>query len=160
MEKIYKVIVDYKRSLAKMIKAGKYNKIDGDINDANFPIQGKGKYEVDLVVVETSQAATNAQVLMLLRRLNLMPANLVQLLAFRATYPNYMISGYFEGIVALGSSWCKKADSCRVPVLFILRHECELRTEWDGKWTLEGEDHYSPWNDGYNFLAVRNQEAV
>ena len=62
MEKIYKVVVDYSKSLIEMIKAGEYCWVNDDLTTKRFELQGAGQHEVELVLVHLNRDATTKEV--------------------------------------------------------------------------------------------------
>lgn len=98
----YPVTVDYSLSLAKMIKAGKYDWKNDNITAKNFPVKGEGKQAVVPELVHLNRFASTDEVLAHMEANNLRPATLPELLAFGEKYPD--VQREFP-IVALGSSW-------------------------------------------------------
>ena len=111
--KEWKVTVNYDLTFKKMIKMGRYDTIETGryneiplVNKTNFPIEGKGKQDMNLVTVyfKGKRMYIN-EILLKLEKMNLRPANIAELLAFGAKYPNEQLN--YE-ILALGSVWDKK----------------------------------------------------
>lgn len=97
---IFKVEVDYGLSLAEMIKAGRYDWMDGGITPERLPVSGEGKAEVALELVHLNRLASTDEVLAELDRRGLRPATPPEHLAFGAKFPD--LQRQFQ-IVALGS---------------------------------------------------------
>lgn len=118
---VYPVSVDYTCTLVEMIKAGKYDWVNDNITEKNFPIHRPsvseaatgdgGPYRVpgvqnngniELGLVHLNKVASEEEVLRHLEQLGLRPAKIEELLAFGEKYPD--IQREFP-IVALGSRW-------------------------------------------------------
>jgi len=146
----YKVMVDYGKSLSKMIEAGKYDEFNDDINDKHFPIQGAGsprkagQHEAELMLVHLNWNATTKEVLEHLNSQGLEPARLEYLLVFGAAYPE--LQRQFP-IIALGSVWVIDGGSRRYPYLRSNDDERRLILSWAG----DGNH----WHETCRFLAVR-----
>jgi hypothetical protein len=139
----FKVTVDYGKSLAEMISAGRYDWTNQDITAEHFPTEGKGTVEVELQYVHLNRSATTAQVLAEMEKLGLRPATLPELLAFGAANPEEQRKYW---IVALGSSWVD-GDDRGVPVLSGDDARRSLNLGWDGP--------QSGWGGDRRFLAAR-----
>lgn len=138
----YKVIVDYDKTLAEMISAGKYS-YDNKFRYENFPIQGAGQHEVELVLVHLNRDATTKEVLEHLNSLGLEPAKIEHLLAFGAANPD--VQREFR-IAALGFVWVEMGY--RV-------YPC-LSCEGGGRLlSVSYRDDGGQWNDNWRFLALR-----
>lgn len=138
----FKVEVDYGLTLAQMISAGRYDWTNDDINAQNFPIQGEGKAECELVLVHLGKVATTDEVLAELDRRGLRPAKIEELLALGATRPE--LQKEFP-IMALGSRFVLQDGDRGFAYL-----------DWDG--SERGLDlHWvgNDWRGIYRFLAVR-----
>ncbi len=69
-----RVTVDYTRSFAEMIRAGKYGWIHSDINERNFSVKGEGKVERELILVHLNVVArTDKEVIAEMGRRGLRP---------------------------------------------------------------------------------------
>lgn len=160
----YRVTVDYTKSLAEMIAAGKYDYVNPYINEKNFPIKrpksvaqtghkevhsGNGPYRtpeptagniVELVLIhQMSKMVSTEDILKYLDKNDLRPATLAELLAFGAENPE--IQRRFL-IVALSSSWlCSLGRHC-VPYL------------WGGSDDRDLGLYWSEWGGCCRFLAV------
>ncbi len=145
---ILKVVVDYGKSLAEMIAAGKYDGyINSDITEKHFPIPKipaglPTKFELNLELVHFNRVITSNQVLDELRKQRLRPATLLELLALGATYPEKQRE---FPIVALGSVWRYLNGDRYVPYLWSNADGRDLRLDW----------FVRDWDEDYRFLAVR-----
>lgn len=126
------VTVGYGVSMAKMVKAGKYDWVNGDIIQKNFPNEGNRTAEVDTVLVHLNKAASTDEVLRHLDSLGLRPATIAELLAFGVKYPE--IQREFP-VIALGSVWQDSGGVRRSPYLRASGSGRGLRLCWiDDGW--------------------------
>lgn len=141
------VTVDYSKSLAEMIKAGKYDGVNSEII-SHFSIKGEGVVECKLVLVHLNKVAKVAGVEETLEHLNKMdltPALIEELLSFAVTYPE--VQRKFR-VIALGSVWHHPDGDIIVPFLCGHVFERVLGVHiCDGNW----------WHDSYRFLASRRK---
>lgn len=138
----YPVTVNYAVSLTDMIAAGKYGYANEYITAKNFPIQGEGEVNTEVVLVHFNRDITSEAVVTELAQMGLEPAKLEHLLAFGSKFPE--IQREFP-IVALGSSWVGSRGSRCVPFLDYWRAERRLHLYcW-----VDG------WSGNYRFAAVR-----
>lgn len=110
----FPVTVNYDLSREKMNKAGKYEFVNENITEKNFPIENKGQVDTDLVLVHFGKSMSSNNVLKELEKLNLRPANLSELSAFGAKFPQKQRE---FPIIALGSVWDDSGDGRNVPYL-------------------------------------------
>lgn len=134
----YMVTVDYARSLEAMIKAGNYGYVNEDITPKNFPITGKGKVDLEVVLVSFN---IKESALKELDELGLRAATLPELLAFGEMHSE--VQRAFP-IIALGSI-ANVGGNRHVPSLDGWGGERELRLSWFG----------SRWFGHCRFAAVR-----
>ena len=93
------VVVDYDLPLAKMIAAGKYERLDGDIT-IGYVVKKRGKENVDIIVKRFGDRISTEDAIKAFDTLGLRPASLEELLAFGAKYPEAPCNYSF---LALGS---------------------------------------------------------
>lgn len=136
------VTVDYAMTLPQMIAAGKYDWVNSDITQKNFPIEPSGAVEVPLELVDFGRSVGSDEVLAEFDRRGLRAATLPELLALGAAYPD--LQRQFP-IVALGSVWQDRDGDRLVPVLGVDDDGRDLGLDW-----FERE-----WHDDYRFFAVR-----
>jgi len=111
----YRVTVNYALTLEQMIQAGKYDAINPDITESNFPVNVRDNGEVKVHLVPFDCIMKTDDVLVELNKQGLRPAELPELLALGAQYPE--LQRRFP-IVALGSVW-QDPDRIRdVPCLY------------------------------------------
>jgi hypothetical protein len=144
----FRFIVDYTLSLSDMIKAGKYDWVNGNITDANFPrTKGKGlavgqsAETIDAELIHFNRDISSDSAVAEMDKMGYRPATIEELLAFGASNPD--IQKQFP-IVALGSS-CVVHGSRRVVYLHGDGSERALDLSW---WDDD-------WRGDYQFLAVR-----
>lgn len=138
----YLVTVDYAKSLPDMIKAGNYGYANEDITDKNFPTQGKGAVDLEIVLVYFGKDMDSNDVLSELDKLGFRAAILPELLAFGETHPE--VQREFP-IIALGSFWADRDGNRFVPCL----------GRWRGKRGLGLSWFESRWSGYCRFAAVR-----
>ena len=141
-ENLFKVVVDYTQSLADMISAGKYDWVNGDIIAENFPISGSGQAELNAELVHFNRIMESGDVLKELDKLGLRPANIAELLAFGAKYPDKQRE---FPIIALGSVWQNRYGYRYVPELWSGSVRRKLNLHWLG----------DRWDEDDRFLAFR-----
>jgi hypothetical protein len=139
----YIVTVNYAQTLEEMIAAGKYDWLKSDIKAKNFPVDGKGTSAVNIELVHFNRTMHSDEALAELNKMGLLrPANLPELLAFGATYPDKQRE---FPIVALGSVWRGHGGGRGVACLDCGGSERRLLLRW-------GE---FGWRARYRFAAVR-----
>jgi len=114
--------------LDKAIEAGKYDRVDNDITQANFPQACKAG-DVEVILVAIDRAMTGEEVVAELGKKGLRPATLAQLLSLGAAQPDLQRQFY---IVALGSQWCKPVGHRGVPVIGRSGSGRFLGLDWGG----------------------------
>jgi len=142
MGKTYPINVDYSKSLAEMIKAGKYDYYEHEINGKHFPRKFKGKSRLKAKLVQYDHCMSSKRIVADLAKRGLRAATVHELVAFGERYPNEQRKG---SIVALGSVWRDwNRDRC---VAHLYGNEFGRRLELsycDGDWRAR-----------YRFLAFR-----
>lgn len=101
----FPITVNYAYSLEEMIVAGMYNHESPNITAKNFPIEGKGTADVEIVLVHALRE---------INALGLKPAKIEHCLAFGAKYPDVQCK---FPIAFLGSSLADSACHRDVPSL-------------------------------------------
>ena len=117
IQNVFHVIVDYRKSLWDMIKAGNYDRYNGDINASHFPIKkSKGRVKLNIELVYYGKFMVSDEVVRDLDNRGLRPATLPELLAFgaKSKYPDIQCD---FPIVVLGSVWRNKQAYRLVPIL-------------------------------------------
>lgn len=139
----YTLTVNYDQPLAQQIAAGRFDRVQPDINVKNFPAQsGQAKINLVLVSIPPNKMTSTVDVQRLLEAQGLRSATLAELLAFDAARP----TEYRQGpIAALGSSWIRSQFSTEVPTL----------DKDSGKRWLWLRPTYLDWPPRYRFLAVK-----
>lgn len=84
----YSITVDYSLTLDQMIAVGEYDYANPDINSKHLPVKGEGKLELKLQLIHFDRNISSDDAERELDKLGLRPANLEELLAFGAQYPD------------------------------------------------------------------------
>ena len=158
----YSIIVDWSRTLAEMIAAGRFDWKNDNIDEENFPLvrpsagptgpdlgpyrtaASNGQSETRVELTHYGKLMTTKQIKTDLDRRGLRPATLAELLALGEKYPD--LQRKFQ-IVALGSAWVGPLGAPYVPFLYGGSGRRELSLGWAGP--------AREWSDHYRFLAVR-----
>ncbi len=140
----FPVEIDYSRTLAQMIAAGKYYAANVSIDDRFFHIQGEGKKKVVLEIVRFHWAISGDEARSLIQKRGLQPARLEHLLAFGAAYP---LEQKKYSIVALGTVWKSGKDKFTAFLYYGVKLRW-LRLNW-------GVDE---WEADFAFLAIGREE--
>lgn len=98
----FPVTVDYSRSLGQMITAGGYEVVAKEVTPEHYPVLGKGKTDIEVVVFHFNRKISIDGVLSEFSRLGYRAATLPELLAFAAKNPG--LQREFP-IVEFGSLW-------------------------------------------------------
>lgn len=83
----YSLTLDYSKKFKQIIAAGKYDWVNDNITQKNFPINGEGTQEVEAVLVHFGKPMSSEAVLAEFKKMNFDPPNLETLLALGATQP-------------------------------------------------------------------------
>ena len=97
---IQKQVVNYDRTIADSLKAGKYDWTNCNITDANFPSTEVGQKEVKFGLFHLNNAMKSGDVIAQLEQEGFRPVTLKELLVYGEKYPN--VQRKFP-IIALGS---------------------------------------------------------
>ena len=112
---LFRIVVDYSMTIEQMIAAGCYDWKNSDITAKHFPIPPSkyGKKEAAIELVHFNRYIERDDALRELDKMGLRPAELPELLAFGASYPEKQRE---FPIVALGSVWqrwhCDRSVAC------------------------------------------------
>jgi len=139
---VYNLTVDYTKPLMEMIKAGKYDQVNSDITQENFPVVGSGKKEKELVLFQFNRRILSDDAIDEMSKAGCDPGDIVDLLALGEDQPE--LQRQFP-IVALKSSWRHPAGSLRVPYLCGRADDRDLNLYY-----FEND-----WNEGGRFLGRR-----
>jgi hypothetical protein len=140
-QEVFTVPVDYSQSLGRMIRAGEYDAVNGDINPRNFRLEGAGSREVELTLVQFSRPMAPLELVMLMERRGYRPATIEELLALGREKRDLQRS---IPIVALGSGLVRH-DRRYVPCL---GGSASVRS-------LTVVVIYRRWSNCYRFVFVR-----
>ena len=139
---IFPVAVNYELSVEAAIDAGSYQAVHGDITSKNFPSQRSGQAELEMVLIRYEHRMKSENVVEELDKEGLRPAELPELLAFGAKYPD--VQRKFS-VVGLGSVWKDRKGYRNVPCLYEASEGRYLDLHW--------------WDDGWysysRFAALR-----
>ena len=138
---IFKVTVDYSRSLKEMIAAGKYDYVNPDITEKNFSVKGSGQSEVEVELVHYNKVMTSEQVLADFKKRGLKPAPIEVGLALGEEKPELQ----HEFLIVMLGSVRRHWPDRSVPSLWSYSGGRRLRLFYF-------EDR---WDDFSRFLAVR-----
>jgi hypothetical protein len=141
-KEVFRVVVDYSKSLAEMIKEGKYNWHDPAVSRSHFPVKGKGKISLNLELLNYGKFMKTDNIFRDMDSCGLRPATIFELLALGATYPEKQLE---FPIIALGSVW---PNACGDGCVGCLRRDVEGRG-------LYLSLYHGPWRSHYRFAAVR-----
>jgi hypothetical protein len=136
----YPVSIDYRASLAAMIKAGRYDRVNSDITEKHFPVT-PGDTDVVIELVHLNRDIFARDAFAELDRSGFRPATLPELLAFGAKYPEKQRE---FPIVALGSVWWCCIGDRYVPYVC----ERNLNLNWFDRW----------WSARCRWAAVRKRQ--
>lgn len=131
------------RTLADAIKAGKYDHVDLDINEKNFPLTGETYGKKDMALFSFGIGISSEDAVLKMDEAGYRPATLMELLVIGENWPELQQS---FPLVALGSSAvvCRSRIR-RVPVL--------LGSFKNRRLHLSASD--CGWFSRYRFLGVR-----
>ncbi len=135
------VKVDYDQTVEEMIGAGKYGWVPQNTNSKHFPTGRHGTSEVEMTLVRFDHAVVIGEVLQELNKMGLRPAELLELLAFNAAYPEPGQT-FVSPIIALDSVSDGEAISIENGVLVRILQSTSVSQD-------------SEWNSNYRFAAVR-----
>ena len=126
------VSVNYDLSVEEAIGAGEYQAVNAHITARNFPWTRRGTADLEVVLFRFEHRMSSEQVLRALEEEGLRAAELPELLAFGATYPN--VQRKFS-VVSLGSVWHDRKGSRNVPCLYSASEGRYLDLHWwDDGW--------------------------
>lgn len=132
MKKLFPIVVDYSKSLVKMIRAGNYNLVDSNISARHFAVRGQGIFKLNIKFLNYGKVMESDNVVRDMNSRGLRPVTLPELLAFGATYAEKQRE---FPIVALGAVWRGCGDGRCVPLLVGDNFQRRLRLDfWDDPW--------------------------
>ena len=139
---IFRVPVNYNQNVQDMVKAGKYDWVNSDINGTNFPVIRRGEEMAEVHLIHFNRDITSEEALLELDKMGFKPEELPGLLALGAQHPELQRE---YPIVALGSAWRRRNGRRGVPCLFRDGSGRNLGLLWFG----------GSWGAGWRFAAVR-----
>ncbi len=138
----YSISVNYNQSMEEAIRAGNYDWYNDDITSKHFPTERSGRHKVEVELVHFGRDMSTNNVLAELDKCGLRPAELHELLAFGAKYPEIQRE---SPIIALGSVWQYSSVDDYCPCLSWGGSGRDLDLGWVGR----------DWSSGCRFAAVR-----
>ena len=139
---MFPVEVNYDLSVEEAIQAGDYQAVHSEITSKNFPGTRKSRADLEIMLVRFDHRMTSEGVLRELQNEGLRAAELPELLAFGAKYPD--VQRQFS-VVGLGSVWRDRKGYRNVPCLYTASEGRYLDLHW--------------WDDGWysysRFAAIR-----
>lgn len=116
----YPVAVNYGQALKVMVKAGKFDWVNDNVVQKNFPHdKGRGVEEVSIELVKYDRSMESDEVDADFEAKGLRSATLEEICAFAAKYPD--VQRQFP-VVALGSPWVDPDHGRYVPYLGLWAH--------------------------------------
>ncbi|MFA6365345.1 MAG: hypothetical protein WCW78_03015 [Candidatus Paceibacterota bacterium] len=129
-------------SFSDRIALGKYDWVNSDITEKNFPMTVEKDYDVEYKIFHFNRSISSESAIAEMEKEGYRAGNLAELLKLGKVKPE--LQRQFP-IVALGSVWRVANGGCRVPILC-----CDVSKRELGLYWFEG-----CWNDDYRFLAAR-----
>ena len=138
----YSVLVDYGQTVEQLIRNGRYDWVNSDINGRNFPSSERGRAQIDIFLLNFDHDISSEDAIREMAKQGLRPATLKELLALGTAFPDLQRE---NPIVALGST-CRRPDGgLDVPYLTGRASLRFLSLVWFGR----------DWFPGRRFAAVR-----
>lgn len=144
-----RLLVDYRRPLADMIKDCRFADVHSKITEEHFSIKLRPNREVEMRLFHFKRSVGTAEAILEMEELGYRPAELPELLAFARAYPNEQRK---YPIICLGSVWQPWDSEWFVPSLDSYGGYRELFLE---RYGLEGYGDGIKWTRICRFLAVR-----
>ena len=139
---VFRALVNYDLRVEAAVREGKYDWSNTDINDKNFKTSHTGQKEVEMKLFHFNRYVESEEAIREMKKEGYRPAELHELLAFGAKYPDEQRK---YPIVALGSVWRYWDGYRHVPYLWRDGSERNLNLNY---FVLR-------WLGHYRFLAVR-----
>ncbi len=114
--------VDYEKSLAKAIHAGRYLEVDGMFDEQNFPTSRTGSGDIEMVLVSFESKVDKLSALRAIGDACFRPIVLAELLAWGETYResfNLFVSRSVTSITALDSLWLNRHGNELAPKIIV-----------------------------------------
>ncbi len=137
-----RLFVDYTRSLAEMLKDGRFDSVNPDITEKHFPITKRPNGKVEMKMFHFNRPISSEQAIQEMDKEGYRPAELPEGLAYVQANPDEQRK---YPIVLLGSVWHYWYGDRHVPYL----------GRWAGERYLGLGWFEFDWNECYRFLAVR-----
>lgn len=128
----FKVVVNHTKTLADLIAEGKYDWVNENITQANFPIVGDSEAEEELALFHFNRDISSDTAIAEMEKAGYDPADIADLLTFGASQPE--LQRQFP-IVALKSVWRNPHGNRDVPILYSNSGKRNLfLCSFDGGW--------------------------
>lgn len=101
VETVFKVAVDYSRTLQEMVNAGNYDWVNGDVTQEHFPVSDQGTCD-EVSIFHFNKVMTSEDAGSEMDKRGFRPAKIEELLALGEKHPE--LQKKFP-IIALGSIW-------------------------------------------------------
>lgn len=137
----FKVKFDTGKSLADLVKAGKYSHVNRFITAENFSLDTEGKTEDEVFILHFDRIISSVQAIAEMDKQGLRPATCTHALAFGAQYQKEQRK---YPIIFLGSSWVNFDGDRYFLSLDVDGAKRQLHLRWYG----------NDWNKRYRFAAV------
>ncbi len=129
---VFPLAVNYDLPFAEAVDAGKYQGVHSSITSHNFPSKRYGRAQSEIILVRYGRRMTSEEVLSELDMEGLRAAELPELLAFGAEYPE--VQRQFC-VIGLGSVWTDRKGYRNAPCLYEASEARYLDLHWwDDGW--------------------------
>jgi hypothetical protein len=136
---VFKIVVDYTKSLIQTIRNGKHNYIDSGINQERFTVQGTRKQELTPQLLHYDESMSPKEILEDMEARGLRPATVRELRTYGKKFPKKLGSAT---IATLSSLWRSEFNfRC---TLFTYNYESKR---------VQHFDWHGMWHDIYQYLA-------
>ncbi len=139
---VTRLFVDYTRSLAEMLKDGRFDSVNSDITEKHFPITKRPNGKVEMKMFHFNRPISSEQAIQEMDKEGYRPAELPEGLAYVQANPDEQRK---YPIILLGSVWLHWSGRRSVPCLDRWSDERRLDLVW----------FELGWHECYRFLAVR-----
>ena len=111
----FKIEVDGAKSFQELIEKAKFDWINPDVNEKNFPIKQKTKHIVTIKLFNFNRFISSEEVIKNIKKNGFRPAFIEELIVLATNYPD--LQKKFP-VVALGSMWNKGNNHFTVPEIY------------------------------------------
>ncbi len=138
----FKIKVDGTKSFQELINKAKFDWVNSDVNEKNFPIKIKTNRKVIVKLFHFNRYVLSQNIIREIKKSGYRLAFIEELIAFAISYPNLQKS---FPIVALGSEWKQNKNKVVVPEIY-----------WHGpghSLSICGRD--GGWEGFWRFVAIK-----